>query len=58
MTLPGEPGDTQYDGHRIVGLDNVLFFVLEIICIDAEGNNDYEEYANQVGERTFDGEFW
>ena len=53
-----EPGDTQYDGHRIVGQDNVLFFVFEIISIDAEGNNDYEEYANQVGERTFDGEFW
>ena len=58
QTLPSERGDAQYDGHRIVGQDNVLFFVFEIISIDAEGNNDYEEYANQVGERTFDGEFW
>ena len=35
-----------------------LLFVLEIIGIDAEGNNDYEQYANQVGEGIFDRECW
>ena len=36
----------------------MLLFVFEIIGIDAEGNNDYEQYANQVGEGIFDRECW
>ena len=43
-----------YAAHGILQACGALLFVLEIIGIDAEGNNDYEQYANQVGEGIFD----